>query len=255
MARGSSPARGTGPDERTIRVARKRFARRQWSRRWLLWRRVLVTLAVVGALAGAGWLVFFSKTLAVAHVRVAGTSVLEPGDVRAVAAVPRGEPLARVNVDAIAARVEGLAPVQAVDVSRAWPDTVRIAVAERVAVAVVERDGVVRGLDDEGVIFRGYPSQPGHLPLIRMSAATRTEALAEGAAVIDALPDDLAARVEYLQVETVDSITLRLRGGRTVFWGSADESVNKAKVIDVLLRQRKAQEYDVSVPGQPTIRH
>lgn len=255
MARGSSPARGTGPDERTVRVARKRFARRQWSRRWLLWRRVLVTMVVVGALAGAGWLVFFSPTLAVAHVRVAGTSVLEPGEVRAVAAVPRGEPLARVNVDAIAARVEGLAPVQAVDVSRAWPDTVRIAVAERVAVAVVERDGVVRGLDDEGVIFRSYPSQPGHLPLIRMSAATRTEALAEGAAVIDALPDDLAARVEYLQVETVDSITLRLRGGRTVFWGSADESVNKAKVVDVLLRQRKAREYDVSVPGQPTIRH
>lgn len=253
MARGSSRTRDVSPDEHTIRLARKRFARRQWSRRLKVWRRVLVTLLLLGLLVGAGWLVFFSKALAVAHVRVAGTSVLEPGEVRTVAAVPRGEPLARVNLDAIAARVEGLAPVQAVDVSRSWPDTVRIAVAERVAVAVVERDGVVRGLDDEGVLFRTYPSQPAHLPLIRMSAATRTEALAEGAAVIDALPDDLAARVEHLEVETVDAITLRLRGGRTVFWGSADESENKAKVLDVLLRQ-KANEYDVSVPGQPTIR-
>ena len=34
-------------------------------------------------------------------------------------------------------------------------------------------------------------------------------------------------------------------------WGSADQSQNKAKVLDVLLRQ-KATMYDVSVPGQPT---
>ena len=256
MAQGRPGRSRTGqvsPDERTIRLARKRFARRQWSRRWLLWRRVLVTLLVLAALAGAGWLVFFSQTLAVSHVRVAGTSVLDPREVRQVAAVPRGEPLARVNVDAVAARVEGLAPVRAVDVSRAWPDTVRIAVSERVAVAVVERDGVVRGLDEEGVIFRSYPSRPGHLPLIQMSASTRTEALAEAAAVIDSLPGDLAGRVEHLQVETVDSITLQLRGGRSVFWGSADQSADKAEVLAVLLR-RKAPEYDVSVPGQPTIR-
>jgi cell division protein FtsQ len=253
MAWGRSRTGPVTPDEQTIRLARKRFARRQWSRRWLLWRRILLAVLLLVTLSGAGWLVLFSPTLAVAHVRVAGTSVLDPREVRQVAAVPRGEPLARVNVDAIAARVEGLAPVGAVDVSRAWPDTVRIAISERVAVAVVERDGVVRGLDVEGVIFRSYPFQPEHLPLIRMSASTRSEALAEGAAVIDALPGDLAARVEYLQVETVDSITLRLRGGRTVFWGSADESANKAEVLAVLLRQ-KATEYDVSVPGQPTIR-
>ena len=49
---GRSRAGQVSPDERTIRLARKRFARRQWSRRWLLWRRVLVTLLVLAALAG-----------------------------------------------------------------------------------------------------------------------------------------------------------------------------------------------------------
>jgi cell division protein FtsQ len=52
-------------------------------------------------------------------------------------------------------------------------------------------------------------------------------------------------------VQTVDQISLVLRDGRTVVWGSADESGLKAKVLAVLLRQR-AQTYDVSVPGQPT---
>jgi cell division protein FtsQ len=163
-----------------------------------------------------------------------------------------GEPLARVSLDAIEARVESLAPVQAVDVSRSWPNQLRIAVLEREAVAVVERDGVVRGLDDEGVLFRTFPSVPDDLPVVRIYAGTRSEALAEAARVIDALPGDLAARVAHLEVKTVDSISLELGNGRTVFWGSADESANKAEVLEVLLRQ-KASVYDVSVPGQPTL--
>lgn len=240
-------------DERTVRLARRRFARRQWARRWLAWRAMLVLLLAVGALAGVVWLVFFSATLAVSRVQVTGLDVLEPREVRRVAAVPVGDPLATVPLDAIAARVESLAPVASVDVSRSWPDAVRIAVVEREAVGVVERDGEVRGLDDEGVLFRSYPSLPTGMPVVRMSAGTRVEALAEAAEVIDALPDDLAARVDHVAVDTVDSISLRLRNGREVFWGSADDSAHKAAVIAVLLR-RQASVYDVSVPGQPTLR-
>ena len=50
----------------------------------------------------------------------------------------------------------------------------------------------------------------------------------------------------------MDTISLVLRNGRTILWGSAEDSANKAEVLDVLL-DRKAQVYDVSVPGQPTI--
>ncbi len=240
-------------DERTVRIARKRFARRQWARRWLALRGLVVLLLAVAALAGAAWLVFFSSVLAVKGVEVEGLDVLSPGQVRRVAAVPMGQPLATVSVDAIEARVESLAPVKAVDVSRSWPNRVRIAVLEREAVAVVERDGQVRGVDDEGVQFRSFPSVPKGLPVVRISAGTRSEALAEAALVVDALPDELAAKVDHIAVETVDSISLELRNGRTVFWGSAAESANKAKVLDVLLRH-KASVYDVSVPGQPTLK-
>jgi cell division protein FtsQ len=157
-----------------------------------------------------------------------------------------------VDVDAVAARVEALAPVLGVDVSRSWPDEVRIGIVEREAVAVVERDGAVHGLDAEGVLFRTFPSPPRGLPVVRMSAATESEALAEAAMVIDVLPDDLARRVDHLRVETIDSISLQMRNGRTVFWGSAEASQDKADVLAVLLKQ-KASVYDVSVPGQPTL--
>ncbi len=240
-------------EEQTVRLARKRFARRQWARRWLAWRVVLAVLAVLAVVAGVVWLVFFSSVLAVKGVQVEGAAVLDPRDVRRVAAVPTGSPLAGVDLDEVAERVEALAPVLDVDVSRAWPSRIRIDVTERVAVAVVDQGGVLHGVDEEGVMFRRYPSRPPSLPLLRIGAATQTDALAEAARVVESLPRDIASRVEYVSVSTVDTISLRLRSGQTVQWGSADESGHKAEVLAVLLEQ-KASLYDVTVPGQPVIR-
>lgn len=242
-------------EERTVRIARKRFARRQWTRRWLAWRRVVALAVALAVVAGGAWLVFFSSVLAVSGVRVEGNQVLDPRLVRRTADVPIGEPLAGVDLAAIAARVEGLAAVDRVDVSRAWPDQVRIALTERVAVAVVERDGVVHGLDDQGVVFRRYPSAPKDLPVVRTTSGTKSDALAEAATVVGVLPDELARRVDFVEVATIDRISLRLHDGRTILWGSADDSESKAKVVKVLLDAApKASTYDVTVPGQPTTR-
>ena len=241
------------PDEHTVRLARKRFARRQWARRWLAWRVVLAAVLALAAVVGLVWLVFFSSVLAVRGVQVEGTGVLDPRAVRRAAAVPTGAPLAGVDLAAVAARVEELAPVADVDVSRAWPHRIRIDVTERVAVAVVDRHGEFRGVDEDGVMFRGYPSRPADLPVLRIAASTQADALAEAARVVEVLPAEIASKVEYVSVNTVDTISLRLRSGQTVRWGSADDSTRKAEVLDVLLKQ-KASLYDVSVPGQPVIR-
>lgn len=249
--------RGTGGDadgtERTARIARRRFVRRQWARRWLAWRRVVVAAVLLAAVVGGVWLVFFSSVLAVAGVQVEGTGVLDPRVVRQAAAVPTGTPLATVDLDAIAARVEDLRPVASVDVSRSWPDRVRIAVVEREAVAVVERADGLHGLDATGVMFRSYPSRPRSLPVIRMGERTRADALAEAAEVAGSLPAAIARKVDYVEVRTVDTISLALRDGDTVRWGSADQSALKARVLAVLLEQ-KATTYDVSVPSKPVLR-
>ncbi len=239
-------------DDRHVREARRRFVRRQWARRWLAWRPVLVAVLLLGVVAGAGWLVFFSSTLAVKGVQVEGTAVLAEGRVQRAAAVPTGEPLARVDLGAVEARVRNLAPVLEVDVSRAWPDRVRIDVVEREAVAVVDQAGVLRGVDDQGVMFRRYAVRPPGMPLLRIASGTGADALAEAARVVELLPGDISARVEYVAVSTVDTISLRLRSGQSVQWGSAESSAQKAEVLAVLLEQ-KASAYDVSVPGQPVI--
>lgn len=234
-------------------LTRKKFARRQWARRWLVWRIVAVAVLLVAAVVGATWLVFFSRVLDVEGVEVQGASLLDEDRLRRVAAVPTGEPLARADLDAVRARIEALPPVESVDVSRKWPHWILLDVTEREAVAVIEIDGGLRGIDESGVVFRTYDKRPRALPRIKVAPDTRGEAMAEGAAVVRALPADVARRVDYVELRTVDQISLELSDGRTVLWGSAEQSADKARVLDALLKI-KAREYDVSVPGQPTTR-
>lgn len=241
-------------EERAARRTRRRFARRQWARRWLSLRYVLVLLVLVGLAGSSVYLVLFSSTLQVKRVEVVGNELLSDARIREVADVPLGDQLALVDLARADTRVGSLAEVRSVDVTRSWPDVVRIEVVERTAVAVVELAGRLRGLDEDGVVFREYRSAPQGMPRVRPGGAAGTDALKEAATVVSALPRDLVARVDHVEVATVDQITLVMRDQRQVLWGSAEESELKAEVIDRLLAAEQAPVYDVSVPGNPTIR-
>ena len=238
-------------EERTTLRSRKAFARRQWRRRWLAWRYVLAALLVLVLVVGGTWLVLFSDVLTVKRVDVSGNHLLTRSEVLQTARVPRGEQLARVDIDAIASRLRSRAEVRSVDVSRKWPDAIQIEIVERVPVAVIEIGGQLRGLDAEGVVFDHYRKAPPGLPRISSSSQTTPDALREAATVVAALPKELSAMVDHIEVLTVDQITLVLRDQRIVLWGSSDDSATKAEVLLQLLRQ-PAKVYDVSVPGQPT---
>ena len=142
--------------------------------------------------------------------------------------------------------------VRTVDVTRQWPNGILVSIEERVAIAVVEIGGRLRGMDADGVVFRDYKKAPPGLPRVVTSIGTTSAALKEAAKVISALPADLTLIVDHVQVTTVDQISLVLKDGRTVVWGSADESETKAEVLETLLATVQAQVYDVSVPSKPT---
>jgi cell division protein FtsQ len=230
--------------------SRRRFARRQWLRRWLVWRYVIASVLLVAVAAGAIWLVFLSSVLTVKHVDVQGGSLVSRQQILAAAKVPTGAHLAELDLSAIRSRVGALAPVRRVDVSRDWPDGVLIKVTERTAVAAVEVGGTYHAMDADGVLFRDYAQPPAGMPRVVPTAGAGSAALAEAAQVIASLPSGLAARVDHLQVAGVDQISLELRGGAQVIWGSAAQSGLKAQVLARLL-PHPAHTYDVSVPGQP----
>ncbi len=246
-------ARGTrSPEERAALQTRRRFARRQWARRWLAWRYLLVALVLLLLVGGGVYAVYFSSALDTDGVAVTGETTLTDDQVRAAADVPLGDPLARVDLDAVRSRVESMAVVRSAEVSRQWPHEVLISVEERAPVAVVDIGGTLRGLDAEGVVFGSYRPAPPGLPRVLTGLVTSADALREAALVVASLPSDLAARVDHVTVKTVDQITLELKDGREVRWGSASQSQDKARVLVELMRQDAEEYYDVSVPGMPT---
>ena len=236
----------------SVQRSRRAFARRQWARRWLAWKYVVAAVLLVGLVAGGLWLVFFSQVLAVKQVEVVGTDQIPAETVRAAAGDVVGEQLARLDLTGLEKRVESLAEVRDAEVTRRWPDSIRIEVDERVAIAVVEIGDNLRGLDAEGAVFDHYRQPPDGLPRVETALDAGRDALREAAAVVASLPADLARKVDHVEVATVDQISLVLRDDRTVLWGSADESDLKADVLGPLL-SRPGQTYDVSVPGQATV--
>lgn len=246
MEQGSTPA-PTRDEERM----RRRFARRQWARRWGFWRPLLVCLTLLVVVGLGVWTLWFSTLLGVDEVEVTGTDHLGPAEVVAAAEIEEGSPLLRLDTNAVVHRVEALAPVRSASVSRALDGTVTIQVVERETVAVASIGGRLSGLDRDGVAFRRFATKPRDVPEVKLVGDVDAEALAEAAQVIGSLTGRLAQRVRWVEVESLDHITLVTKGGRTVLWGSGDDSRQKAKVLAALLKASKDEHLDVSVPGQP----
>lgn len=245
--------KGIGTEEPTVTLGGREFRRRRRFARLRRVRPFLYAALLVGLVAGVIWLIFFSSQMAVRGVEISGNNSLSAIRIEGIADAPIGRPLARADLAAIEARVESIPAVESASVTRSWPRTVHIEIVERTPLAVVNRGSGLQAIDADGVLFGRYAAQPAGLPLVRTPANVKAEALAEAAKVVAALRSDIAAKVDYIDLETVDRIRLRLAGGRIVNWGSAENSNQKAEVLAVLLAQ-KAREIDVSVPGRPTTR-
>ena len=78
--------------------SRKAFARRQWRRRWLAWRYLIVGTLVIALLLGGIWAVYFSTWLQVKGTSVHGSMKMTSAkEVVEFAAVPVGELLATAD--------------------------------------------------------------------------------------------------------------------------------------------------------------
>ncbi|GAA0425078.1 hypothetical protein Aca07nite_81750 [Actinoplanes capillaceus] len=228
-------------------MARARERRLRAAMPWLTGTGVLL---LAGGLA---WVVYGTSLFGVREVRVVGAQVLTTEQVRAAAAVEPDRPLARVDLDAVAAAVRGLPPVDRVLVTRSWPSTVEIQLVERTPVAAVPAGEQFLLIDDEGVPFRAVATPKG-LPLARVATPGRNdENTGSALTVLAALSDELREQLVAISVASPVQIRLELRKGRVVIWGDDTASKQKSIVATALLRE-KGDEIDVSAPSVVTIR-
>jgi cell division protein FtsQ len=215
--------------------------------------------AVLFAAAGAtivavlAWALLGSRLLVVRSVQVVGAGrLVSAAQVLAVAHVPHGVPLIRVDTGAIAHRVEQIRQVQYVVVSKDWPSTVVITVRQRTPVFAVRVAGGYALVDRFGVSVRDVTGQPPGLPVLSLGGAGTSlrgnPAVRAAAIVLTELPPRIAHRVRAVSAAGAADVSVTLAKGVVVIWGDTGRAREKAKELTVLM-QRHARSYDVSGSG------
>jgi cell division protein FtsQ len=222
---------------------------------------LLVTVAAVALGAGA----FFLSRSSVFHARgveVTGTGHLTRADVVATAGVSTATNVVWLDEGMAERRLEAEPWIADADVWVSFPWTIRIAVRERVPVAVAS-DGISETLVAEDGTALGPADRTRGLPRIELLAAAALEgapASPRGAAMaVGALPVDLRADLASVTVLVDGSIEIRMRGGPLVRYGSATEPRRKAAMLGRILAWAQAEREEIALvnlvtPDRPSVR-
>ena len=257
------PSAATGATQRVPVLSTgmaERLAEQKAMRRHRLMRRALLVTSLVAFVAGATWTVLYSSLLSfdADRLTVDGTgSSVDAAAIVSVVAAHDGTSLALLDTVALRDEILEVPNVRDVALTRQWPSGLAVVVVAREPVAAVPVPEGVALLDQDAVQVGVEPVAPPELPLITIPLTGEERTLEAALVVLNSLPDDLAAEVGSLSASTQDSVTLTLRDGVVVEWGSSHESELKIQVLATLRSaevSRAARVFDVSAPTFPITR-
>lgn len=211
---------------------------------------VILSLLVVAAMV---WLALFSSIFGTNQVVVNGEKLVSTEEISQVAAVPLGRPMLRQDLVAIQQRVASIRPVESARVVRNWPNTMVISVTERKPVLAVAEPGGYLLVDRQGVAFSSVKSVPGRVTLVEANP-DNPALLRDVGIAVTSWPAALREKVIRIRASTGDDITLTLKNGIEVRWGSSSDSALKAELVSVLLKKKPTATIDVSSPHNPAVR-
>jgi len=234
-ARATQARRPRASIDPRIRERRVAVARAQGRRR-LRWLAAVVVLGILGA---AAWLLTHSSLLDVDHVRVAPTEHVSAAEVRFASGVNQGDPILFVDLDAVAERIERLPWVDEADVNRRLSGELDIRVTERIPAAWARRAAdQVALVDGRGRVLADATEAPAELPelgdVVTLPPPGGRIDPRAGAGVVGKLPAELRNRVARV-VADGGAVTLALRDGPEVRFGSPDRVTAKARAVVAVL--------------------
>lgn len=209
-------------------------------------RRVALASALgVGALWWIGW---HSPVTVVEHVVVDSPRGISAQAIRLASGISAADHVPSVDAEAVRRSIMSAIPAVAdVAVQRSLPHTVRLEVASRTPLAAVRSGAGYLVMDADGVIF----DQVKHAKDLVVIKANSDEDRESARRLLASVPDTLRERITQVTTRSPDDISLGLRSGATVRWGSVEDSELKARVLAGLMTVQ-ATRYDVSAPLLPT---
>jgi cell division protein FtsQ len=248
------------------RVAKRR-AQVQAQARQRRRKRSLVAGAVVLVIAGIIGLLR-SPLLDVDRVEVQGAEHTSAATVRTMTGLTgSGHPMIAVDRFALAQRIARLPWVDRAEVTRKWPNVVRVIVVERVPVGVIGVPGGVAVLDAKGRVLATAPAPPEHTYAITVAPGdkipgpgkTVTPAVLGAVRILGALSKGLASQVESIHrlPGARPTYELTLHGPVTIRMGEDTRVADKLAAAEAVLAAQHAPGtvIDVRVPRSPAVTH
>lgn len=241
---------------KSLSAEAKRFTQSTRNRRIIFF----TSLSAFGALLLLVLATIFTPLLAVEKIDVTGISRLKEKSIVNALISQIGKPLPTINSADVANSLEAFPLIESFTIISLPPHTLRIQIAERQPIGVIQIAGTNYLYDPAGVRI-GISNGSENLPQIAINGAPEKSKQFKAAIdVLMALPADLLQRVAEINAKSKDDVTMRLRGysGQRIIWGDGSDSVLKSRVLDALIANQKKTDrvtYDVSSPNAPVVRY
>lgn len=217
-----------------------------------------VSLGSIGLVAGLTAVLVLSPALAFQKLEVDGTDLVSDQEIAAALQPLYGEPLARVTAERVAEAFAPMTLIQAFTTRIQPPNTLVVTIIERQPVGYVASGSGFDVVDAVGVVLWSDQEAPNEMPHILVSPDSESPSFVAVSRVLLALPADIQAQVEDITATTLDDVRFTIRDrDHEVVWGSAERSVEKARVLGPSLRAAGADEsrvIDVTTPDSVVIR-
>jgi cell division protein FtsQ len=199
----------------------------------------------------------FSPLLAIEKIVLVGVESLSEKSILKDLDYLKGRPLPQVTNDEVTKKLSKYELIDSVSVVSVPPNTLKVVIAERTAIAIVSVNGVNYRYDAVGVQL-GRASQNDKLPAILGSGNPgSSKSFSRAVTVILSLPIALLPKVESIRAASTDNVILTLRQNRQrVLWGDSAQPGLKSKVLSALMKNyddRVGLTFDVSSPNQPSV--
>ena len=212
------------------------------------------------AIAILAYFLGWSSIFSVKKVEIAGApTTAVQAEIENRSQIEVGQQLARVNPQSVARRIEKLAWVKDVAISRNWlSGVVAIEISPRVPLAFFNSDQVPgQTIDEEGELF----SLPGYTnPDLALISAKSPDSALKANELFTALPEKFRRSITLMMATSTNTFTLNsTMEGRDIRirWGDSQDMALKISVINSLLKlpeNKQIKMIDVVAPHAPIVK-
>jgi cell division protein FtsQ len=205
----------------------------------------LMTVLVVIVLAALVWL-YRSDLFRVKKIEITGTKRLSKGQIEKIINVGPNDSLIRIPIADIKKRIKKNLWVKNAEIGRSFPNTLKVKITERKAIAIVPvADGNALA-DKEGLVLEKINDiDKADLVLIRdldvarakVGQRIKSKSFSNASLCLSNLDAKLAKSLSIVSAPSVDKLSLYTKKGVEILYGKAENFKKKNYIINQILKK------------------